>query len=84
MSYMQQFGRHPTLALKVTQDSTPLQLVPDWLCCEDYDFITLERRGRQRKKNSLHSSLNVHLKLLLNQSPEKINRDRLRGGATMV
>lgn len=77
---MRQSGRHPTLALKVTQASTPLQLVPVWLCHEDYDFITLENRARERKKNSLHSSVNVHLKLLLNQSLAKINRERLGGG----
>lgn len=74
---VQQTRRHPTLALKVTQASTPLQLVPVWLCHWHYDFITLERRGRERKKNSLHSSVNVHLKLQLNQSPARINRERL-------
>lgn len=75
--HVQQTRRHPKLALKVTQASTPLQLVPVWLCHWHYDFITLERRGRERKKNSLHSSVNVHLKLQLNQSPARINRERL-------
>lgn len=77
---MRQYWRQPALVLKVTQASTPLQLVPVWLCHEDYDFTTLESRGRERKKNSLHSSVNVHLKLLLNQSPAKINRERLERG----
>lgn len=35
------------------------------------------RRQQERKKNSLHSSVNVHLKLQLNQSLEGINRERL-------
>lgn len=32
---------------------------------------------REKKKNSLHSSVNVHLKLQLNQSLVRINRERL-------
>lgn len=75
--HVQQTRRHPALALKVSQASTPLQLVAVWLCHLHYDFITPERRGRKGKKNSLHSSVNVHLKLQLNQSPARINRERL-------
>lgn len=75
--HVRQTGRHPALALKVIRASTPLQLVPVWLCHWHYDFITPERRGREGKKNSLHSSVNVHLKLQLNQSPARINRERL-------
>lgn len=73
--------RQPSaLAQKVTQASTPLQLVAFQLCHKDYDIITLERSERERKNNSLHPSVNVHLKLLLNQSLVKINREWLGGG----
>lgn len=74
------YNRHPTLALKVTQASTPSRWVPVWLCHENYDFTTLERRGRQRKKSSLHSFVNVCLKLLPDQSLAGINREHLRWG----
>lgn len=74
---VQQTERRPALALKVTQGSTPLQSLPVWLCHWHYDFITPEKRGRERKKNSLHSSVNVHLKFQLNQSPAGINREQL-------
>lgn len=36
-----------------------------------------EEEKREKKKNSLHSSVNVHLKLQLNQSLVRINRERL-------
>lgn len=79
--YAQQAWRHPARAPKVSKASAMLQLVLISLCHKDYDFITLERSGRARKENSLHSSVNVHLKLLRNQSPAKINRECLgRGG----
>lgn len=43
-------GRRLAMALKVIRASTPLQWVPVWLCHCHYDFITLERRGREWKK----------------------------------
>lgn len=75
--YMWQTGRHPALALKVSRAGAPLQLVPVWLCRKHYDFITPKRRESKRKKNSLHSSVNVHLKLQLDQSLARINKERL-------
>lgn len=82
--YAQQAGRHPARAPKVSKASAMLQLVLVSLCHKDYDFITLERSGRARKENSLHSSVNVHLKLLRNQSPAKINRECRGCGGGMV
>lgn len=75
--HVRQARRHPALTPRVSKASALLQLVAVSLCHKDYDFITLERRGRVRKENSLHSSVNVHLKLLRNQSPAKINRECL-------